>query len=227
LASCWRRQQSTLLLPGCRFVAAKGMRSLAQHMASQLAVVRPDMVELRRPLWVSKMAADPASCSWRLVGARLAAAACLPAPLHPWLPPACRACSPPRAAARRRVPHLLPWAANPPPPHPNACMHAGENKGLGSFDAVVIAHNGKCANRLVGPTGAPKVARQLMQLRLSAVWACMLALPSGLPEMAALEGAFVRDDPVLSWVANNSAKLQVGRAGPRPPTCTCPFTRCG
>jgi hypothetical protein len=96
-----------------------------------------------------------------------------------------------------------------PPTH--TC--AGENRSQGVFDAVVISHNGKCANRLVGPTGAPRVAQQLMKLRLSAVWACMLALPAGLPEMAALEGAFVRGDPVLSWAANNTAKLQVGGGG--------------
>ncbi len=74
---------------------------------------------------------------------------------------------------------------------------------------MVIAHNGKCANRLVGPTGAPLVAQQLMKLRLSAVWTVMLALPQGLPSMSAFEGAFVQDDPMLSWAANNTAKLQV------------------
>eukprot|EP00955_Chlamydomonas_euryale_P110538 366005-Chlamydomonas_euryale.AAC.3 len=35
----------------------------------------------------------------------------------------------------------------------------------GTFDAVVIAHNGKCANRLVAPAGAPLVAKQVRLAR--------------------------------------------------------------
>jgi len=35
--------------------------------------------------------------------------------------------------------------------------------------------------RLVGPTGAPLVARQLMGLRLSAVWALMVAFDRPVP----------------------------------------------
>ncbi|GFR40845.1 hypothetical protein Agub_g1494 [Astrephomene gubernaculifera] len=81
----------------------------------------------------------------------------------------------------------------------------GEGRSQGVYDAVVIAHNGKCANRLVGPTGAPLVAQQLMRLRLNAVWALMVAFDGPLP--VPFEGAFVQGSSVLSWAANNTAKL--------------------
>lgn len=36
----------------------------------------------------------------------------------------------------------------------------GRGREQGMFDAVVIAHNGKCANRLVQPAGVPQVSRR-------------------------------------------------------------------
>jgi len=42
--------------------------------------------------------------------------------------------------------------------------------------------------RLVGPTGAPLVAKQLMRLRLSAVWVAMVAFDRPLPVPDAMEG---------------------------------------
>ena len=39
------------------------------------------------------------------------------------------------------------------------------------YDVVVIAHNGKCANRLVSTAGVPAVLRQLRTLKLSSIWA--------------------------------------------------------
>ena len=88
---------------------------------------------------------------------------------------------------------------------------SGKNKELGMFDVVVIAHNGKCANNLVGDCGAaPRVARQLMGLRLSATWVCMLAFAEPLPGVAlSFEGAAVEGSPELSWVANNTKKLRL------------------
>ncbi len=59
--------------------------------------------------------------------------------------------------------------------------------------------------RLVGPTGAPLVARQLMSLRLSAVWVLMVAFDERLE--VGFEGAFVEGSGVLSWAANNTAKM--------------------
>jgi predicted NAD/FAD-dependent oxidoreductase len=94
----------------------------------------------------------------------------------------------------------------------------GESKSASAplplFDAVVIAHNGKCANRLAAPMGSPRVARQLMSLRLSAAWVAMLAFER--PLSVTFEGAFVsgggggKTDPQqqpLAWAANNTAKL--------------------
>lgn len=89
----------------------------------------------------------------------------------------------------------------------------GVGKDQGTYGAVVIAHNGKCANRLVGPTGAPDVARQLMRLRLSAVWVTMVAFEAPVPVPGGMEGAFVQGSPVLSWVGNNTAKLQLQHGG--------------
>jgi hypothetical protein len=43
--------------------------------------------------------------------------------------------------------------------------------------------------RLVGPTGAPLVAKQLMQLRLSAVWVLMVAFEGAVPVPSGMEGA--------------------------------------
>ncbi|GAY56023.1 hypothetical protein CUMW_168630 [Citrus unshiu] len=46
----------------------------------------------------------------------------------------------------------------------NGMWHLSENVKLrGQFDVVVIAHNGKCANRLLGSSGLPQVARQMKE----------------------------------------------------------------
>jgi hypothetical protein len=42
--------------------------------------------------------------------------------------------------------------------------------------------------RLVGPTGAPDVARQLMRLRLSAVWVLMVAFEGPVTVPGGMEG---------------------------------------
>jgi len=76
---------------------------------------------------------------------------------------------------------------------------------LDSFDVVVIAHNGKCANRLLRPSGAPLVDAQMGRLKLSAIWCTLAAFerPLGAP----FEAAYVANAPALSWAANNSKKL--------------------
>ncbi|KAH7299218.1 hypothetical protein KP509_24G000600 [Ceratopteris richardii] len=87
-------------------------------------------------------------------------------------------------------------------------------KDRGEFDIVVIAHNGKCANRLLGPIGVPLVAKQMKRLELSSIWALMAAFEQPLPAPVSysgsgqVEGAFVRDIDSLSWMGNNTAKLQ-------------------
>lgn len=93
----------------------------------------------------------------------------------------------------------------------------------GDFDAVVIAHNGKCANRLLAPAGVPKVAKQMKKLELSAIWALMAAFDRPLPPPLgflspperenSMGGAFVEGVPSLSFMSNNSSKLGTKKDG--------------
>ncbi len=53
---------------------------------------------------------------------------------------------------------------------------SAKGRPRGDYDAVVIAHNGKCANRLVQRAGCiSKVLGQLKRLKLSASWVLMVA----------------------------------------------------
>uniref|UniRef100_A0A0E0JBZ7 Amine oxidase domain-containing protein n=1 Tax=Oryza nivara TaxID=4536 RepID=A0A0E0JBZ7_ORYNI len=89
-------------------------------------------------------------------------------------------------------------------------------KPHGQYDAIVIAHNGKCANRLLSTSGLPLLTRQM---KLSSVWALLAAFQDPLPipqtdSYGTFEGAFVKDVDSLSWMANNTQKLfplQTGR----------------
>lgn len=85
-------------------------------------------------------------------------------------------------------------------------------KPRGEYDAVVIAHNGKCANRLLSTSGLPLLTKQMKRLELSSVWALLAAFEDPLPiplldSNAAFEGAFVRDVDSLSWMGNNTRKF--------------------
>ncbi|OAY84946.1 hypothetical protein ACMD2_09422 [Ananas comosus] len=85
-------------------------------------------------------------------------------------------------------------------------------KPHGQFDAIVIAHNGKCANRLLSSSGLPLLTKQMKRLELSAVWALLAAFkdPLPLPQNGAcptFEGAFVKGVDSISWMANNTSKL--------------------
>ncbi|KAG8049159.1 hypothetical protein GUJ93_ZPchr0009g1292 [Zizania palustris] len=92
-------------------------------------------------------------------------------------------------------------------------------KPRGQYDAIVIAHNGKCASHLLSTSGLPLLTRQMKRLNLSSVWALLAAFQDPLPvpqnySYGTFEGAFVRDVDSLSWMANNSQKLfplQTGR----------------
>ncbi|XP_072987860.1 uncharacterized protein [Typha latifolia] len=93
-----------------------------------------------------------------------------------------------------------------------------KEKPHGQFDAIVIAHNGKCANRLLSSSGLPLLTRQMKRLELSAVWALLAAFKEPLPiprygPHAAFEGAFVKGVDSLSWMANNTSKLFPSRSG--------------
>ncbi|XP_057798326.1 uncharacterized protein LOC131014383 [Salvia miltiorrhiza] len=95
----------------------------------------------------------------------------------------------------------------------NGKWYLSENgKPCGHFDVIVIAHNGKCANRLLASSGLPLIARQMKRLDLSSIWALMAAFEDPLPVPSTaseipLEGAFVEGIDSLSWMANNTTKL--------------------
>jgi hypothetical protein len=94
---------------------------------------------------------------------------------------------------------------------PEGWQLRGKRGQEGMFDAVIIAHNGKCANRLTAPMGVPQLHSQLRRLKLSANWVLMAAFSSPVPVPGGMEGAFVGGSPLLSWAANQTAKL--GPAG--------------
>ena len=87
----------------------------------------------------------------------------------------------------------------------------------GFFDYLVIAHNGKCADKLMSNAGVPHV-HKLLQVRFSdhlnvkdkrmqlcSVWALLVCFPRTLA--LPYEGAHV-DDYDIAWIANNTAKIQ-------------------
>ncbi|CAL1535113.1 unnamed protein product [Lymnaea stagnalis] len=90
----------------------------------------------------------------------------------------------------------------------------------GLFDYVVIAHNGKCAARLVENAGVPEIHRLCLtrfssqlsskenRMTLCSLFVLMVAFerPLGLP----YQGAHVQHEN-LSWVANNTEKLKSDR----------------
>ncbi|KAF5739547.1 hypothetical protein HS088_TW12G00753 [Tripterygium wilfordii] len=95
----------------------------------------------------------------------------------------------------------------------NGMWHLSENGNpRGQYDVVVIAHNGKCANRLLASSGLPLIARQMKRLELSSIWALLAAFENPLPSPSGaasfpFEGAFVKGVDSLSWMGNNSVKL--------------------
>lgn len=94
----------------------------------------------------------------------------------------------------------------------NGMWHLSENgKRQGQFDAIVVAHNGKCANRLLASSGLPLIARQMKRLELSSIWALLAAFEKPLPVPCSLEGAFVKGVDALSWMGNNSRKFSFGQ----------------
>ncbi|RWW82174.1 hypothetical protein BHE74_00009381 [Ensete ventricosum] len=82
-------------------------------------------------------------------------------------------------------------------------------KPHGQFDAVVIAHNGKCANHLLSSSGLPQLTKQMKTLELSSIWALLAAFEDPLPisQNRDFEGAFVKGVDSLSWMGNNTSKL--------------------
>eukprot|EP00249_Psilotum_nudum_P010269 c22436_g1_i1 orf=103-2016(+) len=96
----------------------------------------------------------------------------------------------------------------------NCQWHLTENgQPQGQFDAVVIAHNGKCANRLLDTAGVPLVAKQMKRLELSSIWALLAAFEEPIPppknymRNEQLDAAFIDGVDSVSWMANNTRKL--------------------
>uniref|UniRef100_A0A7N0U5T7 FAD/NAD(P)-binding oxidoreductase family protein n=1 Tax=Kalanchoe fedtschenkoi TaxID=63787 RepID=A0A7N0U5T7_KALFE len=90
----------------------------------------------------------------------------------------------------------------------NGKWYLSENgKPRGEFDAIVIAHNGKCANRLLSTSGLPLIAKQMKSLNLSSIWALMAAFEEPLPTPIPFGGAFVKGVYSVSWMANNTEKF--------------------
>ncbi|KAL9248010.1 hypothetical protein vseg_021376 [Gypsophila vaccaria] len=98
----------------------------------------------------------------------------------------------------------------------NGMWHLSDNGNpRGRFDTIVIAHNGKCANRLLASSGLPLIAKQMKRLGLSSIWALLAAFEDSLPMKYPFEGAFVKGLDALSWMGNNSAKLSLTQSGPQ------------
>ncbi|XP_020586540.1 uncharacterized protein LOC110028856 [Phalaenopsis equestris] len=99
----------------------------------------------------------------------------------------------------------------------NGMWHLREKERTrGSFDAIVIAHNGKCANRLLSFSGLPQLCKQMKKLELSSIWALLAAFEDPLPVpldegCRAVEGAFVKGVEAVSWMGNNTSKLSLLR----------------
>jgi predicted NAD/FAD-dependent oxidoreductase len=86
---------------------------------------------------------------------------------------------------------------------------------LAQVDFVVIAHNGKCADRLMARAGVPRIHRLLQckfapkvtspaKMHLSSLW--MLVAVFERPLELPWAGAEIEDHPVLSWAGNNHSK---------------------
>jgi predicted NAD/FAD-dependent oxidoreductase len=155
---------------------AGGFRALARSLADDADAT--GLVELRCGAWVSSVTADAERGKWR-VAVRKASSG---------------------GGGGQKANSKNNARSNPPP-----CADPSGAEDPLLFDAVVIAHNGKCANRLAAPMGSPLVAQQLMRLRLSAAWVAMLAFERSLG--LKFEGAFVDGSGELAWAGNNTKKL--------------------
>jgi predicted NAD/FAD-dependent oxidoreductase len=95
------------------------------------------------------------------------------------------------------------------------------DKFLGFFDSVVIAHNGKCADRLLSTADVPRIhsllrvtfgsqlpaPNQMRKMQLCSLWVMVFAVKGQLP--VNYEGAFVPGSSTLSWICNTSKKLGI------------------
>jgi len=94
----------------------------------------------------------------------------------------------------------------------------------GYFDYLVIAHNGKCADKLMSDAGVPKIHSLLRvrfgerllpkdaRMQLCSQWVLLVAFEKSLG--LHYQGAHVEDKDI-SWIANNTAKLKKDKAQSR------------
>lgn len=83
------------------------------------------------------------------------------------------------------------------------------------FDYLVVAHNGKCAARLMEHSGAPQIhhllrvkfgpvlSPQTQVMQLCSLWVLLFALTQNV--LLGYDGAFV-EHPDVSWIGNNTSK---------------------
>jgi len=93
----------------------------------------------------------------------------------------------------------------------------------GLFDYLIIAHNGKCADRLMSQAGVPQIHNLLKvrftpsvnpkipSMQLCSLWVLLIKLESKLG--LEFEGLHVDDDDEISWLGNNTVKYQQNHSG--------------
>lgn len=96
----------------------------------------------------------------------------------------------------------------------------GNRQPYKGYDAIIIAHNGKCADRLLSTANVPRIhdllrvsfgpalpdLKFMRKMQLSSLYAMVVILNT--PLEVELEGIFVKDPKsILSWICNTSAKI--------------------
>lgn len=96
----------------------------------------------------------------------------------------------------------------------------GNRQSYHGYDAVIIAHNGKCADRLLSTANVPRIHdllrvsfgpalpdfKNMRKMHLSSLYVMIIVLSS--PIDIGIDGIFVRDsNSILSWICNTSAKI--------------------
>lgn len=256
---------------GKRYVVKGGMRSLAGHIVREEAA----LATVQRPCWARPPGPATPACA-RAPPSRVRPLP--PGPADPrglhtppvsarsgrWRrtsPGASGASAGATASSANTTLWSSPTTARPPPSLSPVLLFPSSPRPPSAHELNQKSHTlsphpaaaGKCANRLLRPSGAPLVDAQMAVMRLNSVWCLMAAFakplgaqfearrppqppllctrPREMPrrksdadpaasaaaDTRALpstppQGAFIEGDPVLSWAANNTAKLGSGGA---------------
>lgn len=96
------------------------------------------------------------------------------------------------------------------------------NKQLGVYDAVVIAHNGKCADKLMSTSGVARIhelcrvsfgpsipnPKVMRKMQLCSLWVMIFVLrKDSIASEKLFDAAYIMNSNILSWMANTSRKL--------------------